>query len=68
MLLRRLGGLLRDAWWIPIIIVGGSLFVGGFIHPLVGAVTFFAGLFTLGYFAILRYDDDGRERKDDFTL
>jgi hypothetical protein len=67
-MLKRLGGLLRDAWWIPLIVVFGSLFIGGFIHPLVGVVTFVSGCLTLVYFALLRYDDEGREKRDDFRL
>ena len=57
--MKRFRGLLRDTWWLWIVLVGGGIVAG----TLISFVFFSAipiSLFAFFYFALMRYDDDGK--------
>jgi hypothetical protein len=58
----RLGGLLRDCWYLMLIVLAASVLFGVVIHWFLALVVpvIFVPVFI--YFAIIRYDDDGRPR------
>ncbi len=59
----RVKGLLRDAFFLPPLVLLSSLLVGWKISWLVAGVTVLACTGIFVYFAMLRYDETGRERK-----
>lgn len=59
---RRILGLARDAWWLLLAILAMSAFLGWKLNALLGLTMFIAGMSVAIYFAILRYDDEGREK------
>ena len=58
----QLAALLRDAWWIMILILVASVVSAIYVAWLVGIAFFVIGAATLGYFALVRYDEHGRPR------
>ena len=62
---RRFLGLLRDAWYAAATVVLAGVVFWFLFHPGLGIVTIVLGAITFAYFAFMRYDDDGRERKTD---
>ena len=61
----RVQGLLRDAWFLPPLVLVASALVAWKISMLVAVVTVLscAGVFV--YFAMMRYDEEGNERVRD---
>ena len=60
----RVLGLLRDAWYLVILIFVSAAALWFVIDPLVGIAIVVCGLLTFVYFGVVRYDSDGHERKD----
>ena len=60
-MLNRFTGLLRDAWYLLLVIVVAAVAIWFLIDPLPGIVVVILGLVTFAYFAIVRYDDDGHD-------
>jgi hypothetical protein len=60
--INRLRGLWRDAGWILAVLMAAGLFVGFLISWAFGITIWLVVLFSFAYFAIMRYDDTGRER------
>jgi hypothetical protein len=58
----RFVGLLRDAWYLVVVIVAAGALFWFVIDPVAGVATVVLGLLTFAYFAFMRYDDTGRER------
>jgi len=56
--MKRYQSLMRDTWWLWLVIFGGGLLAGSFLH-----FSFFSaipiGLFTFFYFGLMRYDKHG---------
>ena len=61
LMLNRFTGLLRDAWYLLLVIVVAAVAIWFLIDPLPGIVVVILGLVTFAYFAIVRYDDDGHD-------
>ena len=57
----RLGGLIRDAWWLAALAVAGCITLGVLVDPFLGFATIPIAAGTFVYFAVMRYGDDGRE-------
>ncbi|MHC5028085.1 MAG: hypothetical protein ACYTGR_15135 [Planctomycetota bacterium] len=62
---RRFLGLLRDAWYTALVILVAGVVFWIVMHPAVGIAAVLLGTITFAYFALMRYDDDGNERKSD---
>ena len=62
MIWNRVRGLLRDAFFLPPLVLVVSALVAWKISALVAIVTVLASAGMFVYFAVLRYDDDGNER------
>lgn len=62
---KRVAGLLRDAWFLVIPVVGGGALLWWLIAPIAGVAAIVLSLVTFAYFGVVRYDDDGRERSSD---
>ncbi len=62
MIWNRVRGLLRDAFFLPPLVLITSALVAWKISVLVAIVTIIASAAMFVYFAILRYDDEGNER------
>ena len=58
-------GLVRDAWYLTIVVAVSAVAMWILIAPIAGIATLVLGLLSFVYFAVLRYDDDGNERSDD---
>jgi 4-hydroxybenzoate polyprenyltransferase len=63
-MLGQLKGLWRDAWWLVLGLLAASVFMGFAIAPLLGILTPVVMLPVMVYFAIIRYDEQGRDRGD----
>ena len=61
----RVRGLLRDAFFLPPLVLVACGLVAWKISLLVAGVTLFACAGMVVYFAMLRYDDEGNERTKD---
>lgn len=61
-MLNRILGLWRDAWWLILPMLAGSAALGWITAPVVGFALPLVICVVFVYFAILRYDDDGRQR------
>ena len=57
----KIRGFLRDAWWLLPIVIGGALFLGIAVAPVLGIAVLLSGLGVCFYFAMMRYDADGNE-------
>ncbi len=59
--MNRFLSVLKDAWWVWILLIGGGTAAGYFLSPI-----FFMALpiscFTFVYFALIRYDEDGKPK------
>lgn len=62
MIWNRVRGLLRDAFFLPPLVLLTSALVAWKISAVVAIVTIIASAAIFVYFAILRYDDEGNER------
>ena len=62
---KRIGGMLRDAWYLAIVLVIASIAMWIFLAPIMGVVAIVLGFATFAYFGVLRYDDDGNEIEDE---
>lgn len=60
--INRFRGVWRDAWWLLLILLGAGLLVALLFSWGFGITIWLVTLFCFGYFAIMRYDDSGRER------
>lgn len=60
--MKRFSGLMRDTWWLWIVLCGGGIIAGWRI-----SFVFFAAIpiciFTFFYFGILRYDENGQPKE-----
>ncbi len=63
--MNRIKGLLRDAWWVLLIVLVAAITFGIVIQVWVGIATALIGCSMFVYFAIIRYDDTGKERESD---
>lgn len=61
----RVRGLLRDAFFLPPLVVAACGLVAWKISWLVALVALVASAGMVVYFAMLRYDDEGNERTTD---
>ncbi len=61
---KRIGGLLRDAWYLAVVIAIAAIAMWIWLAPVMGVVAVVAGLSMFGYFGVVRYDDEGNERTD----
>ncbi len=61
-MIRRLQAIVRDAWWLLLMILAMSVFFWVKLTPLIGLTMIIAGFSVSAYFAILRYDDEGNEK------
>ena len=61
--MNRIKGLLRDTWWLWIIFFVAGVLLTALVN-LIFIVTFPILVFTLIYYATIRYDDDGNARSD----
>ena len=56
--MKRYKALLKDTWWLWIVIFGVGIGVGSFVHPaFYSAIPI--GLFVFFYFGLMRYDKHG---------
>jgi hypothetical protein len=59
--MKRFSAILKDTWWAWLILVVGGSIAGVFLSPI-----FFAAIpisiFTFIYFAVMRYDDEGKPK------
>lgn len=58
----RYGGMLRDLWWLILIIVLAGIVIGIFVNVLIGLIIAGMGIVVPAYFATMRYDASGKER------
>ena len=59
--MKRFSAIMRETWWVWLILVGGGIIAGS----LVSRIFFIAipiSFFAFFYFAIMRYDDEGKSR------
>ena len=63
-MIARFMGLVRDAWWLMLMVLVGAIVSWIFVSPIVGVAMFLVAIPSFFYFSMLRYDDQGRERKD----
>jgi len=56
--MNRYKGLLRDTWWLWLILCGGGIIAGRFVSfVFLSAIPI--SIFAFFYFAIMRYDENG---------
>jgi len=60
----RVLGLLRDGWYLVVLIIVSGAAMWIFVAPIAGIAVVVLGLLSFAYFGIVRYDDEGNERKD----
>lgn len=64
MTLKRFTGALRDTWWIAMIAVLVAPVVWIYFEPWIACFMPPFAIVTILYFAVFRYDDEGRERPE----
>lgn len=62
-IINRVRGLWRDAWWLLVILVVAAGIVALTVSAAIGITIGLVAIVVFVYFAILRYDDLGRERQ-----
>lgn len=59
--MKRFAAIIRETWWVWLILVGGGIVAGSLLSPI-----FFMAIpisiFSFIYFAVMRYDDDGNPK------
>ncbi|MFK7959389.1 MAG: hypothetical protein AB8G96_02605 [Phycisphaerales bacterium] len=60
-MLKRLLGLLRETWWLALIVLAFSVGSGIFVDRMLGWMMAGASTVVFLYFAFVRYDDHGDE-------
>ena len=60
----RFLGAFRDMWWLMTILLAACVVMGFIGGPGVSIALVLVLAFTFCYFAIFRYDDQGRQRVD----
>ncbi len=59
--MKRFSAIMKETWWVWLILIGGGTIAG----MLVSRIFFIAipiSFFSFFYFAIVRYDDEGKPR------
>ena len=56
--MNRYKGLLRDTWWLWIVLCGGGILAGS-LASFVFYSAIPISIFTFFYFGLMRYDQDG---------
>ena len=64
--MKRYSALLRDTWWLWIILVVAGIIFGSFVS-FVFFVAIPISIFAFVYFGMMRYDDDGNPIGEDST-
>lgn len=59
--MKRFKSIIKDTWWVWVILLGGGVIAGTLVSPI-----FYSAIpisvVTLIYFAIVRYDENGKLR------
>ena len=63
-MIAQLKGLWRDAWWLVIGLTAASIFLAIMVDVMLGILTPIVMIPVFIYFAMQRYDDQGRDRGD----
>jgi|GEM_PF-5628592 len=61
---RRFQGALRDMWWIIALAIAAAPVIWVFAEPWIACFMPPFAIATVLYFAVFRYDDEGREREE----
>lgn len=59
----RYSGMWRDLWWVILASIILGILVAYFVAVVLGLVMMAIGVFTPLYFASLRYDDKGNQKR-----
>jgi hypothetical protein len=60
----RLGRLIRDTWWLLVIVAFAAVLFAWLIDPILGLVVPAVIVPVYIWFALIRYDGSGDERSD----
>jgi len=58
----RYGGMLRDLWWLILLVLIAGVVIAILVNVLIGLVIAGIGIVVPSYFATMRYDSSGKER------
>jgi hypothetical protein len=62
--MKRFNAIMRDTWWVWLILVGGGS-VAGFLVSWIFWSAIPISIFAFVYFALMRYDDNGEAKIDE---
>jgi hypothetical protein len=59
--MKRFYGLLRETWWLWLVLYGGCYLLATYVEPFM-VVTYPMMFVVFVYFAFVRFDDEGESR------